>query len=182
MPRLFYAIDMPEDIKREITEVNESLRELGRHVRPVSHGSFHLTMLFLGDQPGRILPELCDIGRAAVQNARPCALETGQAGFFPRVSFLTLTGEIDTLRLISIHLATECEKFLEEPENRPFKAHVTLARHKERVTPSEKEFIRKMFERFEGKRFVFDELILYESELSRQGAKYTPIEKFKFSG
>jgi 2'-5' RNA ligase len=69
---------------------------------------------------------------------------------------------------------------MEQPDTKPFRAHVTLARHKQKISSSEKGKIAEMFATFEGREFTADELVLYESELTPRGAKYTALERFKF--
>jgi len=182
MPRLFFAIDLPEELKEPLAPATLSLRNLGRHVRPVGRHAFHLTLLFLGEQPEEILPDLSAIGADAVAAARPCRLALGPPGFFSRVSFLTLIGEIETLSVVSGVLADACSGYLDRPETRPFKAHVTIARHKKNVKPNEKEQIRETFSPFEGRSWVTDELILFKSDLTPKGAIYTALERFPFGG
>jgi 2'-5' RNA ligase len=182
MQRLFFAIDLPDTLKEALEPGAESLRDLGRHVRPVRRGGYHITMLFLGEQPDSNIPYLGKLARQAVEGARPCKLEISGIGFFPRVSFLTLSGEIETLTIIASILADSCVDFLEKPETRRFKAHVTLARHKKKVTPSEKDRIRDAFAEFKGQSWIADELVLFSSELTPQGAIYTPVENFRFGG
>jgi len=180
MPRLFFAIDLPQDVKEKIGPVAMSLRALGSHIKPVGREGMHLTMLFLGEQPIDVLPDLMNIARCAVSPARPCSVALGPTGFFPRVSFLTLVGEIETLVLVSRTLAEECRVFLEHPEDRPFKAHITIARHKQNIRPPEKAKIAGMFAPFEGMSWTCQELVLYKSDLTPKGPIYTALERFQF--
>ena len=182
MSRLFFAIDLPNEIKQELAPAALSLRDLGRHVRPVGRHGFHLTLLFLGDQPPSALLDLFAIGKDAVAGARPCKLALGSAGFFPRVSFVTLTGELDTIAVIADVLSERCAGYMERYETRPFKAHVTVARHRLNVTPKERERIKAVFGPFEGRSWVADELILFESDLTAKGAIYTALDRFQFKG
>jgi RNA 2',3'-cyclic 3'-phosphodiesterase len=182
MPRLFFAIDLPREIKEKISPAIISLRELGAHVRPVGRESMHLTMLFLGEQPGNIIPELVSIATQAVSGARPCDVSIGPAGFFPRVSFLTLIGEIETLIMVSRSLSTECAGYLERPEDRPFKAHITIARHKQNIRPQEKARITELFSKYAALAWTCRELVLYESDLTPKGPIYKALERFPFCG
>jgi len=180
MPRLFFAIDLPPDIKDRLGPVAQSLGRIGPHVRPVGRGSFHLTSLFLGEQPEHVIPDLCSFATQAVAPARPCSLAIGPPGFFPRVSFLTLAGEIETLAMISHVLKETCGSYLERPEDRPFAAHVTLARLKRTLRPDEKAGIIQVLSPFEGLSWVASEMILFRSDLVPKGAVYTSIERFPF--
>ena len=180
MPRLFFAIDLPHELKDVLAPRALALRDLGRHVRPVGRHSFHLTLLFLGDQPDTSIPDFNEIAESATGPARACEIAIGPVGFFPRVSFLTLTGELETLAMVSSVLKSGCVNYLEQPDTRPFKPHVTLARHRKNVSQSEKERIEREFSEFEGRSWVADELVLFESELTPKGAVYTVVERYGF--
>jgi len=180
--RLFFAIDLPPNLIRELKPAVGRLRDLGRHVKPVKEHGLHATMLFLGDQNEKCLHELSRIASDAVMGARPCNLSLGPVGFFSRVSFLTLLGEIETLTMISMMLKAGCINYLEKPDDRPFKGHITVARHKQSIRHGEKEIIRRTFSKFEGEKWVTDEMVLYQSELTPGGAIYTRVEGFSFGG
>ncbi|MFH1675402.1 MAG: RNA 2',3'-cyclic phosphodiesterase [bacterium] len=182
MPRLFYAIDLPEELKAELIPVVSSLGKLGRHVRPVGAGGFHLTLLFLGEQPDEVVEDFRLFGGQVTEGARASRAEIGEAGFFPRVSFLTLEGELDTIFVIADVLKTLCTGYLERPDDRPFKLHITLARHKQNISGTEKEFIKKQTAKFKGRSWEIDRLILFESKLTPKGAVYTEQGVFKFGG
>lgn len=182
MPRLFFAIDLPGDIKDRLSPVPQLLRLVGPHVRPVGRGSLHLTCLFLGEQPEHAIADLCELAIQAVTPARACVLEIGPPGFFPRVSFLTLTGEIETLAMISHVLGEACGSYLERPEDRPFAAHVTMARLKRGLTSSEKAKIVEILSPFQGLGWVATEMILFKSDLTPKGPIYTPVERLPFGG
>lgn len=182
MPRLFFAIDLPGDIKDRLSPVPQSLRLVGPHVRPVGRGSLHLTCLFLGEQPDHAIADLCGLALQAVGPARPSLVEIGPPGFFPRVSFLTLRGEIETLAMVSHVLKESCESFLERPDERPFAAHVTMARLKRGLNSSEKAKIVEILSPFQGLSWVATEMVLFKSDLTPKGAVYTPVERFSFGG
>jgi RNA 2',3'-cyclic 3'-phosphodiesterase len=182
MPRLFYAIDLPEEVKLELGPVVSALGKIGSWIRPVGRSAYHLTLLFLGEQQDEFVPEIIAMGAEAVVGARQCRVEIGPAGFFPRVSFLTLNGEIETLAMVSMTLCQSCRCYLEKHEDRPFKPHITVARHKQNIRPPEKEKITEMLKPFEGKSWEVRDLILFNSDLTTKGPKYTPVERFPFGG
>jgi 2'-5' RNA ligase len=182
MVRLFYAVEIDEEIKKALRPALDPIRKLGNHVRVAGSGGMHLTLLFLGEQPEDVVPDFVQIGRDAVEMARPCSVAIGPPGYFPRVSYLTLTGEIETLGMIASMLNETCSGYLEKQETRPFKAHLTLARHKKNISGQEKEKIGKEFSGFEGRSWIIDELVLFKSDLTPKGAIYTVLGKFKFGG
>jgi len=180
--RLFFAVDVPEETRKELGAATTEIGGIAPHVRPVSRGSFHLTLLFLGDQPEEVLPSLEAIGAQAVAPARSCQVALGPPGFFPRVSFLTLVGEIETLAMVSTVLSDSCRPYMEKPEDRPFKPHITIARLKQNLRPPEKARIVSVLEKFEGRAWTINELVLYKSDLSPKGAAYTALARFPFGG
>jgi RNA 2',3'-cyclic 3'-phosphodiesterase len=181
MTRLFIAVDLPKEISDRIGPSVVSLRELGSHIRPVGQEGMHLTMLFLGEQPENLICEFKHIAERAASASRPCQLAIGPVGFFPRVSFLTLTGEIETLVMVSRMLSEECRGYLEHFDDRPFKTHVTVTRHKQNIKPIEKAKIARIFAEFEGLSWVCSELVLYKSDLTPKGPIYTVIKRLPFS-
>jgi len=182
MPRLFYAIDLPHEIKADLIPVVSSLSRLGGHVRPVGAGGLHLTLLFLGEQPDETVDDFRAFGKQVTEGARACKASIGESGFFPRVSFLTLEGELDTIFVIATVLKSLCAGYLERPDDRPFKPHITLARHKQNITGTEKEFIKNQTAKFKGRSWEIDRLILFESQLTPKGATYFEQGVFTFVG
>lgn len=180
--RLFYAVEVDEGVRKNLRTSLDSLRRLGSHIRPVGAGGMHITLLFLGEQPEEIVPDFLQFGKDAVEMARPCTVEIGPPGYFSRVSYLTLTGEIETLAMISSMLKETCSGYLENPDTRPVKAHLTLARHKKNISSSEKEKIVEDVAKCEGMSWVIDELVLFNSDLTPKGAIYTELGRFKFGG
>lgn len=180
MVRLFYAVEVDEDIKASLRPGLNAMSSLGRHVRTVKPTGMHITLLFLGEQPKEVVTDFVSFGKDAVSMARPCTLQIGTPGFFPSVSYLTLTGEIETLVMISSMLKETCSGYLERPDTRPFKAHLTLARHKQKIAGKEKDIILREFKGIEGSSWEVDELVLYKSDLTPKGAIYTDLGRFKF--
>lgn len=140
--RAFIAIDLPPEVKAELGRVAEALgaglpRGAVRWVRPAQ---MHLTLRFLGDTPADRLP---DVGRAldAVAAAQaPFALRLNGVGCFPnrrapRVVWVGLAapdgGESAPLLALKAALDEELTPLGWPPEEKPFRAHLTLGRVKD---------------------------------------------------
>ena len=65
----------------------------------------------------------------------------------------------------------------QKPERRRFRAHLTLGRVRNRRFPSVGEAAA-----IDGPVFTVEEIVLYQSELHRSGAVYTPLERIALRG
>jgi 2'-5' RNA ligase len=69
-----------------------------------------------------------------------------------------------------------------EPEDRPFRAHLTLGRVKGRQHLRALQDALLTHQGFESEVFDVTELVLYKSDLLPDGARYTPLFRASFAG
>lgn len=128
--RLFCALQLPDDAAAELVAWQERHLSRGRIVPP---GNLHLTLAFLGHRPADELPAIAGALRAAAREATAVELrpdgyrETRSVGM---VVFEDVGGA-------GAALAADLESRLERlgvyrPEGRPWLAHVTVLRFRER--------------------------------------------------
>ncbi len=124
--RLFIALWPDNAVQRSLADYRDLWRWQGRPAQ-VRDGKLHITLHFLGDVARARLPEL----RAAL--AVPCAafdLVLGRPALLPRgvavIEPLTVPDEL--LALYTALKEALCDFGL-PVESRPFRPHVTLARH-----------------------------------------------------
>lgn len=137
--RLFVGVPLPEESRAEITEVVEGVRAMAlpagaRDVRWVRLDGLHLTLRFLGPtETDLIAPTIRAVETAAAAATGPIQIELSGAGTFPsgrrpRTLWIGVTGGREGLG----ELAARTEEALVDagwqPEHRPFRAHLTLAR------------------------------------------------------
>lgn len=179
MPRLFIAIDLPDDVKAELGRLRVELPG----VRWVPPSQLHLTLAFLGDVPGERLAGLT--GRLAAIKASSFRLRLGGLGCFPhrrnpRVLWVGVEPEpllVSLAQRVRDGLA-ECGIALEE---RPFAPHITLARIRQSAAGGCAPFL----DRPGGMPAVtlaVGEFILYESRLSSGGAQHLPLARLRLVG
>ena len=60
MVRLFVAVEIPEGIKRQYEEVQEILRHSRARLSLVEPADMHITLKFIGEVPGSLLPSITD--------------------------------------------------------------------------------------------------------------------------
>lgn len=134
MTRLFYGIELPLELKREIGQVQRGLEKVGVEARNWSDPDlFHLTVLFLGELPFDQLAELDKVGTLAAHLVTSFELTLGELGAFPKNKILWLGLEPDDGMhcLETLHQYVRdgvVDRELVPVENRPYRAHLTLAR------------------------------------------------------
>jgi len=173
--RLFLAVGLTDEVAHGLAAFleAETMRLPGR---PTPPPNWHLTIRFLGStnalQRDRILEYLDE--HLAVE---PFAMSFGELGAFPkpaRATVLWLAVERGADRLATMaeisDLAAQAAGL--EPEERPFHAHLTLARIR---PPMNIVPLIERVPRFPLSMQV-DRLTLFRSHLSRDGAMYEALD------
>jgi 2'-5' RNA ligase len=131
--RLFISIPIPPPAQGLIATLTEDLSAGAPPVRWTAAGSAHLTLHFLGEiEPARA--ELLRLAFPAMVNTRAAFdLRTGRLGCFPeqgppRVVWLGLEGQIRELMELQRAIGLALPKIAIQPEDRPFRPHITLGR------------------------------------------------------
>ncbi|MDR3565173.1 MAG: RNA 2',3'-cyclic phosphodiesterase [Negativicutes bacterium] len=181
--RLFIGVEFPPQILRALAECQSRLRALSKRGRFKHWDNFHLTLKFLGEVAAERVPDLTDVLADAAKGLLPFSLELGKLGQFGqgnpvRVIWIAVGGEIASLRGLqaSVELAASTAGF--EPEQRPWRPHITLAQDVELTEPASSWGDRL------GDRAVFRvaEFALILSEERDRRRIYTPIHRFTLGG
>jgi 2'-5' RNA ligase len=187
MVRLFVAIDLGEEARavtaRAIAEV-APLAPLAKWVRPEA---MHVTLAFLGPTPEERVAAIGEAIRASADAHAPMALTVERGGAFgartrPRVLWLGLGGAIPELVALQSTLASALVPLGYEPEARAFAPHLTLARARDKNGDAA---LARCVAQLASVRFedaIVTEVILFRSDLSPKGARYTPIERAPLRG
>jgi 2'-5' RNA ligase len=182
--RSFVAIELPEELKRELLELNGRLKAGGhRGVRWVDPQGMHLTLKFLGDVAADRLDDITAALAEAISGIAPFRLEVGGLGVFPnlrrvRVAWVGISGEVDSLQLLQRRVESSLAKIGFPAEARKFTPHLTLARVRDQVLPEERQGFGHFIENtdFKARRGItVDTVFLMKSQLTRQGAIYTQL-------
>ena len=176
--RAFFAIDLPEGVRKEVAELSERLRrELPRGVRFPSEESWHLTLKFMGDLPRALLPKLLARASARLQLEAPFEVGLAGLGAFPnaraaRVIWIGVGEGGARLAKLARKLDAAARGVGAPRERRPFHAHLTIGRLRE---PQQVRLERLPAPSSSG--FSVEEVVLYESRLSSSGATYSPLAR-----
>ena len=188
--RLFVACELPEDVKRGLGRVQDDLRREGvddalRWVRP---DVVHLTLKFLGAVPRS---ELAGLKVALTGAIEPFALTLRPAtvgsfgGARMRVVWAGLEGDVEGLAALAGRIDEALAPLGFERERRPFAAHVTLARVRDRVTDEERRRAALLVRRYrmpDLPSMTLSEAALMESRLGPGGSSYHRLARFPEAG
>lgn len=186
MIRAFVACELAAQVLAALREAQEELRAAGGDVRWVSPRGLHITLKFLGGVPEADLPALGEALRGAASASRGCRAEVRGVGGFPnlgraRVLWAGVEGKnVDELAVAARRVDDAVRPFGIPAEQRPFHPHVTLGRvRSSRGWAAVEQCARGLAARSFGEADL-EEAVLYRSELGRDGAVYTPLERFPF--
>ena len=177
--RVFIAIELPEDVRKKLWEIERKLRPVTSSARWVSPDSIHLTLKFLGEVSET---RLDDIDQALTGLTwRPFQVSVHGIGFFPgtrspRVFWAGLTAS--TMEDLAKEIDTRMERFGFDREKRAFRPHVTLARAKGTRLDGALVESAKRFEDLDCGSFTVDRCVLIQSTLKPSGAVYTKLKEY----
>lgn len=186
--RLFLAVLPPQRIRREVALAVADFARSGSG-RFVPEQNLHLSLQFLGETPSDAVPAIQEATESCLR--RPFIdLEWGGLGVFPklaraRVAYLKVRSEADQLLSLAKELKGSLRRTLpDKPEledQRPFRAHLTLARFKQPPALSAlEEFERELAPL--SWRSTLDAVVLVRSVLTPQGAHYTVLSEHPLKG
>ncbi|MGA7906326.1 MAG: RNA 2',3'-cyclic phosphodiesterase [Candidatus Sulfotelmatobacter sp.] len=191
--RIFIAIDIDEAIRERIARFLDGVRGFAPDVRWVRPESLHVTLKFIGEKPEPAVEQI----KQALATIRESAVDLSLRGygFFPgakapRVFWIGF----EAGQQLAVLAATVEEKMASlgiAREDHPFSPHLTLARGPggsgsprrekgDRANPNFQKLQEKLaaMPALEFGTMTAGDFILYQSQLSPKGAKYTPLARF----
>jgi RNA 2',3'-cyclic 3'-phosphodiesterase len=143
--RLFLAINLPAEVRREVLAATAALRNCAPDVAWVGEERLHLTLKFLGEQDAGRLPEIEAAVARVAGGHRELLMSLGGVSAFPnfRRARVVWMGVLQEPRLELLHHDVEvaCEALGFELEGRAFRPHITLARIR---TPLHEDRLKEM--------------------------------------
>ena len=182
--RIFTAIEIPGEIKKDICKLQNDLRDTGADVRWVGPESMHLTLKFLGEIPAAQTSLIKEAMAAAVQDYKPFLLHIKGTGTFPihskhpRIIWVDIQRN-DTLQSLQKALDKNLEKLGFHREKRKFHPHLTLGRVKSGRGRKELIDVLASYNNFILPELDVKNISLIESILKREGAEYRRIVSCK---
>lgn len=178
--RAFFGLPLPEEHRDALGRYIVACQAITRDFRWVRAPNLHLTVRFIGSIDRDVVEGIAD--RLAKAHLAAFDIGLGELGMFKRgrlarVVWLGLTSGVDAARGLAAQVESECVSAGLEPENRPFQAHLTLARARARfgaALPSLPEVPRLQ-------PWMADELVLYQSHLSPKGSVYEALRRLRMN-
>lgn len=182
--RLFVAIELPEELKREIGKIQEQLRKSGADASWTRPEGLHLTLKFLGEVEKSRVPAIRD-ALAVTQGTGAIRVEISGAGAFPnervpRVLWLGVQGDLERLGTLHEAVGQAMTALGFERDERKFSPHLTLGRIR---FPQPRDNWQERIEAIRDVKlagFEAGKVSLMKSELKRDGAVYTEIGSVEF--
>jgi len=191
--RIFIGIDLDDEVRTKIARFLDGVRGFARDARWVHADSLHITLKFIGEQK----PEWVEAISEHLRRVQGSAIELrlGGHGFFPtakspRVFWIGIQAGPELAELATT-IDAAVAKLNIPREDRPFSPHLTLARavggsgspqwRKGDGPNSAFAVVQKRLAAMGDLEFgtmTAREFILYQSQPSPTGSKYTKLERF----
>lgn len=185
--RAFIAIELPDEVRREIGRVQEQLRRSGAQAGWTRPDGIHLTLKFLGEVREEQAAGILDAMRSAGRGFPGFRIGIAGAGAFPgagspRVLWLGIAEGAERVAALQEAVEAAMTALGFPPEDRKFVPHLTLARVRY-LRPGD-----DWQKRIEGIRdirlpvFTAGTVSLMRSELRPGGAVYTEVGRAELGG
>src|SRR5437867_125274 len=177
--RVFIAVELPDDVRRGLKEIQRDLRSLHESARWVSPESIHITLKFLGEVPNKRVDNIHEA--LAGLSWKPFLIKVQGIGFFPgtrspRVIWAGM--EAPTMSGLAEELDARMDRIGFEKERRAFRPHITLARARDtRMDSSLVKAAAKYADHPFGS-FKVDRVSLFQSTLKPTGAVYNKLKEY----
>lgn len=184
--RAFLAIEPPAEIRKEIGNIQNSLKRLCPFdVRWVKPDGIHLTLKFFGNVSEEDIMAISRVVEENTAATSPLHLKVNKLGLFPsrkrpRVLWIGLGGDTPPLLIMQENLEQGFAGCGFTREERPFRLHLTIGRVKTpHISGDPEQFMAKADDWAAGS-FIACGLGLFKSDLTPQGAVYTRLAWFPF--
>lgn len=189
MVRAFIALDLPEETRRTVGELQARLQRarLGVSVSWVKNENLHLTLQFLGYVPDEKIPTLSASLERIGEAQPPFEMRVAGLGAFPdtrrpRVIWVGCEDAQGRLHRLADAVRAAMQPLGLEPERREFAAHLTLGRVR---SPRPDATLTKLLDSlrdWDGGTVLVEAVHLFESQLNPQGSIYTKLSSHPLKG
>jgi len=175
--RVFCAFELPESLRIRIKEHAQRVQEdvpdaAASWSKPEN---IHLTMKFFGNVDQVKMPLITDVLARVAKEFSPIAIAVSGTGVFPRPSrpqvlWIGLDDRTGALAKLQKRIEDECAREGFPKEDRAFRPHLTIARIRKPPHNANRLAEAHLRREFAAVPVVFNELVLFRSELSPKGS------------
>ncbi len=182
--RIFCAVELPHEVRAELKDHIDSLRK-DIPDGPASWSrveNIHLTLKFLGNVVVDRIEAVSSALERAVRDFGAFEISIGGTGAFrTQVLWIGVTDPSQKLSDLNQRIEAACATEGFEKEDRAYRPHLTIARIKrpdgaKRLAETHRQI------KFDPILVEVNEIILFRSELSSKGSKYTAISSHRLDG
>lgn len=181
--RLFVAVNFSENVRDSVAEAIESFPVYDPPWRWAHASTWHITLKFLGETPESGVEPIARCLESVCSRHRPFRLSLGPLGGFPNLSrprvlfYAVESGKEHLTRLAAEVDAGLLEALGIPKEDKPFRAHATVARIKTKLPRAVADKL-KLADPLSGVSQTVTSVELMSSELRREGAIYRCVKGF----
>ena len=187
--RTFIAIELSEEIKNSLAQIESHLKYSGADVKWVEKDNIHLTLKFLGEIDDKKCEKVKIVLDEVAKTTKQFEISLKDIGAFPKIEYpRVIWVGLDKGSKKSTELAAKVDEALSkigfEKETRPFAAHLTIGRVR---SPKNKEVLKEKLVSFKGPGTSIQgpgkitSVILFQSKLTPAGPIYSKLYEAKLS-
>lgn len=183
--RTFIAIELSEDIRSSLTQIQSHLKYSGADVKWAEKNNIHLTLKFLGEISEEKLQQVIAALEIIAKESHAFEISIKDIGAFPnidhpRVIWVGLDKGAEESKVLAEKIDEELFKIGFEKETRPFAAHLTIGRVR---SPKNKRALKDKITQYAVRNTLYEyvsSVILFQSKLTPKGSIYTKLHEAKF--
>jgi 2'-5' RNA ligase len=186
--RAFIGVEVGDEVRRKAVALQQQLARTGAGVKWAAADGMHVTLLFLGELDDRDILPVCRAMTKAAAAEPPFPLRVSGVGAFPtarrpKVVWGGITDGADPLRRLYAALEAKLlDLGVYRKEERDYTPHLTLGRVKGEADGFTLAAELPKLLAWDGGRAAVNEVLLYSSELRRDGPEYAVLGRAELAG
>jgi 2'-5' RNA ligase len=186
--RAFIAIELPENIKSELENLQNKLKACRADVKWVAPANIHLTLKFLGEITEIQIDAIDKIIHELAKSKLSYPVNITTLGAFPRIESPQVIwagvgqGDNET-KILANELETRLEILGFTKESREFSTHITLGRVKSKLNINKLTLSLNELSNLKNYKlsFIADKITLFKSTLKPDGPVYEILKEEKLT-
>ena len=180
--RAFIAIELPADVREEVSRLSARWRRAPGSVRWVAPANLHLTLVFLGENPSEFMTRVKEVLPCAASQVTAFTWSLQDVGAFPnprapRVIWLGISRGAAEMKGLATAIQQQLATVGYMPGSRAFSPHLTIGRVRGPFADAD----RLLATRYTSRPLSADRFILFQSFLRPGGPVYAPLATYSLA-